>query len=72
MRNKVISIMLIVLDVIMLLLFVFVLTGFLRYAVGADIIEYENSQVEKELKEFIQFVALLFRNLCLYLLRLFL
>ena len=42
MKNKVISIMLIVLDVIMLLLFVFVLTGFLRYAVGADIIEYEN------------------------------
>ena len=42
MKNKVISIMLIVLDVIMLLLFVFVLTGFLRSVFGADIIEYEN------------------------------
>ena len=42
MKNKVISIILIVLDVIMLLLFVFVLTDFLRTFVGADIIEYEN------------------------------
>ena len=42
MRKKVISIMLIVLDMIMLLLFVFVITGFLRELVGADVIEYEN------------------------------
>ena len=34
--------MLIVLDMILLVLFVFVLTGFLRSVIGADVIEYEN------------------------------
>ena len=42
MRKKVVSIMLIVLDMILLILFVFVITSFLRSAVGADVIEYEN------------------------------
>lgn len=52
MKKKVISIMLIVLDVIMLLLFVFVLTGFLSSVFGADIIEYENwnGQLENPLE----------------------
>jgi hypothetical protein len=42
MGKKFVSILLIVIDIVMLLLFVFVLTGFLRAFVGADIIEYEN------------------------------
>ena len=42
MKNKVVSIMLIVLDMIMLLLFVFVLSDLLKSLVGVDIIEYEN------------------------------
>ena len=42
MKKKSVSIMLIVLDMIMLLLFVFVLSDFLKSLVGVDIIEYEN------------------------------
>ena len=42
MGKKFVSILLIVIDIVMLLLFVFVLTDFLRTFVGADIIEYEN------------------------------
>lgn len=42
MKKKAVSIMLIVLDMILLVLFVFVLTGFLRSVIGADVIEYEN------------------------------
>ena len=42
MKKKAVSIMLIILDMILLLLFVFVLTGFLRSAIGPDVIEYEN------------------------------
>ena len=42
MKKKAVSIMLIVLDMIMLLLFVFVLSDFLKSLVGVDIIEYEN------------------------------
>ena len=42
MKKKAVSIVLIVLDMILLVLFVFVLTGFLRSVIGADVIEYEN------------------------------
>ena len=42
MKKKAVSIMLIILDMILLVLFVFVLTGFLRSAIGPDVIEYEN------------------------------
>lgn len=42
MKKKAVSIMLIVLDMIMLLLFVFVLSDLLKSLVGVDIIEYEN------------------------------
>ena len=42
MKKKAVSILLIVLDMILLVLFVFVLTGFLRSVIGADVIEYEN------------------------------
>lgn len=42
MKKKAVSIVLIVLDMILLILFVFVLTGFLRSVIGADVIEYEN------------------------------
>ena len=42
MGKKFVSILLIVIDIVMLLLFVFFLTDFLRTFVGADIIEYEN------------------------------
>ena len=48
MRNKAVSIMLIILDMILLILFVFVITGFLRSAIGADVIEYENWNGELE------------------------
>ena len=42
MKKKAVSIMLIILDMILLVLFVFVLTGFLRSVIGPDVIEYEN------------------------------
>lgn len=42
MKKKAVSIMLIILDMILLVLFMFVLTGFLRSAIGPDVIEYEN------------------------------
>lgn len=42
MKKNAVSVMLIVLDMIMLLLFVFVLSDFLKSLVGVDIIEYEN------------------------------
>ena len=42
MKKKAVSIMLIVLDMILLVLFVFVLTSFLRSSIGPDVIEYEN------------------------------
>ena len=42
MKKKAVSIMLIILDMILLVLFVFVLTGFLRSAIGPAVIEYEN------------------------------
>ena len=48
MKKKAVSIMLIVIDLILLLLFVFVITGFLRSAVGTDVIEYENWNGELE------------------------
>ena len=42
MRKKAVSIILIVADMILLVLSVFVLTGFLRSVAGFDVIEYEN------------------------------
>ncbi len=42
MGKKAVSIMSIVADMILLAFFVFVLIGFLRSVVGADVIEYEN------------------------------
>ena len=42
MKKKAVSIMLIVLDMILLVLFVFVLTRFFRSVIRPDVIEYEN------------------------------
>ena len=42
MKKKAVSIMLIVLDMILLVLFVFVLTSFFRSVIRPDVIEYEN------------------------------
>ena len=42
MKKKAVSIVLIVLDMILLVLFVFVLTSFFRSVIRPDVIEYEN------------------------------